>query len=71
MLFRKKGKIRCAEDDQLLTLLDKIKVKSDQQHTLIDESIAYHGEVVYYAKMEKAKYLFLLKEARYRKAHLK
>ncbi|UCZ53284.1 YaaL family protein [Bacillus shivajii] len=71
MFFRKKGKLRKHEDHQLLILLDKIKKKSDQQHSLISGSIGYHREIEYLAKIEKAKYLFLLKEARCRKTQLK
>ncbi|SDZ67048.1 Protein of unknown function [Evansella caseinilytica] len=71
MFFRKKGKLRQKENDLLLKYLEIVKNRVKQQEALINNSVDHHNEVLYRAKLEKAKYLFLLKEARYRKAQLR
>ncbi|MDG5790107.1 YaaL family protein [Evansella sp. AB-P1] len=71
MIFRKKGKIRKREDDSLLWYLQKMKSKVNHQEALINNSVDYHSNVMYNAKLEKMKYMFLLKEARIRKTGLK
>ncbi|MDQ0257782.1 hypothetical protein J2S74_005244 [Evansella vedderi] len=71
MLFRKRGKIRNEEDKSLLWHLEKLKQRVNQKEALINNSVDYHGEVLYKGKLEKAKYLFLLKEARIRRTSVK
>lgn len=70
MLFSKRGKMRQEENKKLLACLDKLKQRVNQKEALIHNSVDYHGEVVYRGQLEKAKYLFLLREARIRKASL-
>ncbi|MFA9560516.1 YaaL family protein [Evansella sp. AB-rgal1] len=67
MLFRKKRKIRSQEDESLLWHLEKLKKTVNQKESLLNSSVDYHSNVLYSAKLEKVKYMFLLKEARIRK----
>lgn len=62
--------MRQKENKSLLDCLDILKHRVYQKEALINNSLDYHGEVIYRGKLEKAKYLFLLKEARIRKASL-
>ncbi|MBU9721521.1 MULTISPECIES: YaaL family protein [Bacillaceae] len=71
MIFRKKKKLRNNEDNELLWHLDVMKNRVKQREELIESSFDHHVDVVYRAKLEKAKYLFLLKEARFRGTGLK
>lgn len=71
MLFRRKGKIREKEDELLLSHLKKLKKNVKQKELLMKKSVDYHYELSYRAKIEKAKYFFLIKEARYRNVGLK
>ncbi|WP_078593280.1 YaaL family protein [Evansella clarkii] len=70
MFFLKKNKMRKKEDESLLQCLETVKHRVNQQELLMNNSIDYHNSVDYRAKAEKAKYLFLLKEARVRKARV-
>ncbi|MBU9710640.1 YaaL family protein [Evansella tamaricis] len=70
MLFVKKGKLRKEEDNRLLSYLDILKKRVKQRESLLDKSIDHHNDVIYRAKIEKAKYIFLLKEARVRRTRL-
>ena len=59
------------ENDLLLQHLKKLKTVVSQKEILINNSLGQHNEFTYRAKIEKVKFLFLLKEARYRKVGLK
>ena len=67
MLFGKKFKIRKQEDNTLLFYLETVKHRVNTQEALINNSVGHHNSVDYRAKTEKAKYLFILREARVRK----
>ncbi|OIJ16231.1 hypothetical protein BKP35_04455 [Anaerobacillus arseniciselenatis] len=70
MLFRKKGKIRKAEDDRLIAHIDELKAKLMNQKQLVQNSVDPPEDVIYNMKLTEAKYLFLLKEARNRKTSM-
>jgi hypothetical protein len=65
---KKKRKLRRQKDDELISLLDHIKIKSDQHVSYLKNSIHHGRDVESVARLERAKYLFLLREARVRKA---
>ncbi|PYZ91523.1 hypothetical protein CR194_19940 [Salipaludibacillus keqinensis] len=67
MFKKKKRKLRRQKDEELIGLLDRIKTKSDQQESYLKNSIHHDGYTDSMARLEKAKYLFLLREARVRK----
>ncbi|WP_416148090.1 YaaL family protein [Salipaludibacillus sp. HK11] len=66
MLKKKKRKLRRQSDEELITTLDHIKDKADQQESYLKNSIHYGGDVESIVRLERAKYLFLLREARAR-----
>ncbi|BAB03756.1 YaaL family protein [Halalkalibacterium halodurans] len=66
MFFRKKGKIRKIEDERLLAFIEKQKKQLEMQQQMVENSVDPSEEVLYRLKLTKAKYLFLLKEARVR-----
>lgn len=67
MVRKKKRKLRRQKDEELISILDHIKIKADQHESYLKNSIDHSGEVECIAKLERAKYLFLLREARTRK----
>ncbi|ADU28318.1 YaaL family protein [Evansella cellulosilytica] len=71
MFFSKKGKVREKEDANLLWHLAKLKKSLNQREALINNSVDQNNQVIYQALTEKAKYLFLLKEARIRKTKMR
>ena len=70
MLFRKR-RSRQMIDEELLKTLENVKQEWLMRRALIDKSIEPSYELVYELKLTKAKYLFLLKEAKTRKLSLK
>ncbi|MFC3883420.1 YaaL family protein [Bacillus songklensis] len=66
MLFKRKGWLKKEFDEQLLTTF--INVKNDwlKQTNLIEKSVDPSDEVLLSVKVAKAKYLYLLKEAKKR-----
>ncbi|OIJ20395.1 hypothetical protein BKP45_09090 [Anaerobacillus alkalidiazotrophicus] len=66
-LFKRKGKIRKLEDQRLVSRIEELKVNLVNQTELVKKSLDPSGEVLFSLKLTEAKYLFLLKEARYRK----
>lgn len=66
MFFRKKRKLRKDFDDQLLTTF--VNVKSDwlKQTDLIEKSVDPSDDVLLSVKVARAKYLYLLREAKKR-----
>lgn len=70
-MFFSKNKIRKTENELLLSHLEKLKNSVKQKELLMVNSVDEHQELSYRASLEKAKYLFLLKEARYRHVGVK
>lgn len=66
MMRKKKRKLRRQKDEELISVLDHIKTKADQHESYLRNSIHHSGEVECVARLERAKYLFLLREARVR-----
>ncbi|SFM45693.1 YaaL family protein [Salibacterium qingdaonense] len=66
MLFQKK-KIRQSENEQLVYLIQRMKEELDQYERLVERSIEPPPDVLTELKRKRAKYLFLLKEARDRR----
>ncbi|MCE7792802.1 YaaL family protein [Salipaludibacillus sp. CUR1] len=64
---KKKRKLRLQKDQELIHALDQIKNKAEEYETYLKNSIDSEGYVNSRARLERAKYLFLLKEARVRK----
>lgn len=64
---RKKRKLRRLKDDELISMLKDIKRKADKQDAFLENAVDDFGYVESRAQLEKAKYIFLLKEARVRK----
>ena len=66
MFFRRKGQLKKEFDEQLLTTF--VNVKSDwmKQTDLIEKSVDPSDEVLLSVKVARAKYLYLLKEAKKR-----
>lgn len=67
MLFKRKGKIRKEEDERLLTMLDEVKQQLAKLQVLVNKSVDPSPYVIYEMHLTEAKYLFLLREVRYRK----
>ncbi|MDQ0247903.1 hypothetical protein J2S09_005582 [Bacillus fengqiuensis] len=66
MFFRRKGQLKKEFDAQLLTTF--VNVKSDwlKQTDLIEKSVDPSDEVLLSVKVARAKYLYLLREAKKR-----
>lgn len=66
MFFKRKGYIRQQEDNQLYSLIDRLKKKLTKQQQLVSKSVDPSESVLFDLKLTEAKYLFLLREARNR-----
>lgn len=62
----KKRKLRRLKDDELISVIRSIKVKANEQESFMEHSVDDFGYVESRAQLERAKYIFLLKEARVR-----
>lgn len=67
-MFRKKGRIRKKENEQLIMLLEKVKNELETQKSFFRKSVDPPLTMYYQLKLTEAKYLFLLREARIRHA---
>ncbi|WP_280772229.1 DUF2508 family protein [Salipaludibacillus daqingensis] len=67
MMRKRKRKLRRETDEELISLLDRIKEKADQHESYLKNSIHHGGYVESVSRLERAKYLFLLREARARR----
>lgn len=67
MLFKRKGKLRKEMNDELLNSLKQANDHWLQQKKIIEGSIEPSDEVLYQLQLAETKYLFLLREAKYRK----
>jgi len=68
MFFRRKGWLRSEFDEKLIDQLKRRKKEWDRQNDLNEQSYDPFGEMDVLANLAKAKYIFLLKEAK--KRHL-
>lgn len=68
-MFKRKGKLRDGKSNELLALLQKANDQWLQQKRIIEASIEPSDEVLYRLKLAQTKYLFLLKEAKYRQVN--
>lgn len=66
MLFRKKA-IRKAENERLAQIIHAVKQELDRYEYIVANSVEPSQEIQADLKKKRAKYMFLLKEARYRK----
>lgn len=71
MLFHRKGRLRREFDELLLRDLVKQKEQWEKQKHLIEKCFDPSLEVLSNLELEKAKYLFLLKEAKQRKINIR
>ncbi|MFZ4453988.1 YaaL family protein [Salibacterium aidingense] len=68
MLFQKKS-IHQAENERLVHLIQTIKEDLDKYQHLIDRSVEPSLDIQTELKRKRAKYMFLLKEARHRRVN--
>jgi hypothetical protein len=66
MGLMKKKKLRRKADEELIACLQVIKENVDRHEKYGNNSLNMQEDVMGEAKIERAKYLFLLREARYR-----
>ncbi|GEL09146.1 YaaL family protein [Salisediminibacterium halotolerans] len=66
-MFIKKGKLRREKDDELIAVMEKLKRRADEHGAIMRNSVEASEEAESYTRLERAKYYFLLKEARIRK----
>ncbi|RSL29272.1 DUF2508 family protein [Salibacterium salarium] len=66
MLFQKK-KIQQTENERLVHKIQMVKHDLDKYQRIVDRSIEPSLDVQTELKRKRAKYMFLLKEARYRR----
>ena len=71
MFFRRKGKLRNAFDEKLLTQLSRFKEQSQRQKLLLEKSFDPSEEVICETKIAEVKYFFLIREAKQRNVTLK
>ncbi|WP_338471249.1 YaaL family protein [Niallia sp. XMNu-256] len=67
MFFRRKGKLRVEFGEQLVEQVRQAKEDWDRQKSLFEKSIDPFGEMEIQTEVMKAKYFFLLREAKKRK----
>ncbi|WP_096156123.1 MULTISPECIES: YaaL family protein [Bacillus] len=67
MFFRKKDRLKNQFDEKIMKLTEENKDLWSKKKALVEKSLDPSEEVVCKLKLAEAKYLFLLKEVRYRK----
>jgi hypothetical protein len=67
MFFRRKDRLRMEFDKQLVEQVKQSKQNWDRQKGLFEKSIDPFGEMKIQTEIAKAKYVFLLREAKKRK----
>lgn len=65
-MFQKRGKLRREKDNAIITLLDVFKRQADELDARIRQSVNVSPEVERQSKIARAKYFFILKQARHR-----
>ncbi|WP_042453779.1 YaaL family protein [Neobacillus dielmonensis] len=71
MFFRRKGRLRNEFDEKVLLQLNQYKDKWHQEKSLLEKSLDPSEDVICQTKIAEAKYILLLKEAKYRKVNLR
>ncbi|WP_251555370.1 YaaL family protein [Neobacillus muris] len=71
MFFRRKGRLRSEFDEKVLVQLNHYKEKWHQEKNLLEKSLDPSEDVICQTKIAEAKYILLLKEAKYRKVNLR
>jgi len=66
MFFRRKGWLRKEFDEKLLKQLDQFKEHWNRQKTLVEKSFDPSDQFICSAKIEEAKYFYLIREAKAR-----
>jgi hypothetical protein len=66
MFFRRKGWLRAEYDEKLIEQISELKKGWDQQNSLYKKSFDSFGEMELQTKLARAKYLYLLREAKRR-----
>lgn len=66
MFFRRKNRLRSEYDDRLIQQIKELKEDWDRKNALYEKSVDPFGEMELYTKLAKAKYVFLLREAKQR-----
>ncbi|WP_428910302.1 YaaL family protein [Niallia sp. Krafla_26] len=66
MFFRRKGRLRAEFNERLVEQLSETKKNWDRQKDLFEKSIDPFGEMEIQSEIAKAKYFFLLREAKKR-----
>ncbi|MCF6139615.1 YaaL family protein [Pseudalkalibacillus berkeleyi] len=67
MFFRRKGRLRKEANERLLNAIESVRSEWLTKKELIENSVEPSEQVLYEVKLAKAKYFFLLKEAKVRK----
>lgn len=70
MFFRRKGKLRKEYNEKLLIQLNKYKDYWQKEKLLLERSLDPSEEVICQSKVAEAKYILLLREAKYRNVTL-
>lgn len=68
MLFKRKGKIREKENEKLLQAIEEVKGQLVKLQTMVEKSVDPSPYVIYEMQLTESMYMFLLREARYRKS---
>ncbi|MCQ6277496.1 YaaL family protein [Bacillus sp. V3B] len=66
MFFRRKGWLRAEFDEKLIEQINEAKKRWDHQNILYKKSFDPFGEMELQTKLARAKYLYLLREAKRR-----
>ncbi|MGP4082840.1 YaaL family protein [Pseudalkalibacillus sp. R45] len=66
MFFSRKGRLRNEANERLLNSIETIRTEWLTKKDLIENSVEPSEQVLYEVKLAKAKYFFLLREAKIR-----
>ncbi|WP_261134757.1 YaaL family protein [Bacillus sp. Marseille-Q3570] len=66
MFFSRKGRLRKEANERLLNSIEAIRTEWLTKKDLIENSVEPSEQVLYEVKLAKAKYFFLLREAKIR-----
>ena len=67
MFFRRKGWLRKEFDEKLFNQLEEVRMNWTNQKSLVEKSFDPSDEIICHAKLTKAKYFYLIKEAKNRR----
>jgi hypothetical protein len=71
VFFRRKGRLRKEANERLLHAIEAVRSEWLTKKELIENSVEPSEQVLYEVKLAKAKYFFLLKEAKARKLRMR